>query len=69
MQFLAISRALSFKILPEIVVFAKSLLSEYAASWAKQALSNLFLYESFKLPVSVNFWFLSQSLVNGPQAL
>ena len=69
MQFLAISRALSFKILPEIVVFAKSFLSEYAASWTKQALSNSFLYECFKLPVSLNFWFLSQRLVNGPQAL
>ena len=33
--------------------FAKSLLSEYAASWVKQAVSNLFLYKCFKLPVSL----------------
>ena len=41
----------------ETVLFAKSLLSEYAASWAKQALSNSFLYKRFKLPASLNFEF------------
>ena len=44
--------------LSEIVLFAKPLLSEYAASWAKQALSNSLLYKGFKLPVSLNFWIL-----------
>ena len=33
--------------------FAKSLLSEYVASWAKQAVSNSFLYKCFKLSVSL----------------
>ena len=46
--------------LSEIVLLAKSLLSEYAASCAKQALSNLFLYKCFKLPVSLNFGILSR---------
>ena len=36
--FLSISLSLSFKIFSKIVLLAKSLLSEYAASWAKQAL-------------------------------
>ena len=63
------SEALSFEILSERVLFAKSLLSEYATSWTKQALSNSFLYKCFKLPVSLNFWILSQYLVNGPQTL
>ena len=40
--------------LSEIVFFAKFVLSEYAASWAEQALSNSFLYKLFKLPGSLN---------------
>ena len=48
--------------LPETVLFAKSLLSEYA-------LPNSFLYKCFKLPVSLNFWISSQCLVNGLKAL
>ena len=48
----------SFKISSEIVLSAKSLLSEYAASWAKQALSNSCQYKCFKLSVSLNFWIL-----------
>ena len=47
----------------------KSLLSEYVASWAKQALSNSFLYKCFTLTVSRNFQILSRCLANGPQAL
>ena len=35
----------------------------------KQALSNLFLYNCFKLPASVNFLIVSRCLVNCPQAL
>ena len=54
--------------LSETVLLAKSLLSEYAASWAKQALFNHF-YKCFKLPVSRNFWILSRYSVNVPQTL
>ena len=41
----------------EVVLLAKPLLSEYAASWAKQAFSNSFLGKCFKLPVFPNFEF------------
>ena len=41
-----------------MVLWAKSWLSEYNASWEKQALSNSFLYKCFKLPVFLNFWIL-----------
>ena len=51
------------------VLFVKSLLSEYAASGAEQALSNSFLCKCFKLSVSLNFRILSRCLVNGLQAL
>ena len=61
--------AFSFKNLSETVLLGKSLLSEYAASWPKQAFSNSFLYKCFKLPVSVDYWFLSRCLVNDPKAL
>ena len=53
----------------EIFLLDRSLLSEYAASWAKQALSNSFLYKCSKLPVSLNCWILSWCSVNGVQAL
>ena len=53
----------------EIVLIAKSLLSEYATLWEKQALPNSFLGNCFKLPVSLNFQISSRCLVNGPQAL
>ena len=45
---MAISQALSFKILSEIVLLAKTLLLEYATSSAKQASSNLFLKYALK---------------------
>ena len=48
----------------EIILLAKSLLSEYTASWTKEALSNSFLYKCFKWPISLNFWILSRCLVN-----
>ena len=53
----------------EIILSAKSLLSEWVASWAKQAFSNSFLYKCFKLLISLNFWILSWCLVNSSQAL
>ena len=55
--------------LSEIILFVKSLLSEHAVSWTKQALSNSSLCKCFILPVSLNFWIISRRLVNGPQAL
>ena len=55
--FIAISQALSFKILSETVPLAKSLLSEYVVSGTKQALFYLFLHICFKLPLSLNFDF------------
>ena len=61
--------SLSFKIFSEIILLAKSLLLEYAASWAKQALFNPFLYKCFKLLIFLSFWMLSQCLVNDQQAL
>ena len=48
--------------LSKIAVLAKSLLPEYAASWPKQALSNLFLYKCFKLFVYIIFWILWRRL-------
>ena len=40
-----------------MVIFSKLLTSKYAASWAKQSLSNSFMCKSFNLPVSLNFKF------------
>ena len=50
-----LSIALSLKTLSQIVLLAKSLLLDYAASWAKQASSSSFLYRCFKSPISLNF--------------
>ena len=58
-----------FQNLMEIVLLAKSVLTEYAVSRAKQALSNSFLYKCFRFLVSLNFRILSQCLIKGPQAL
>ena len=55
--------------LSDIVVLAKPLLSNYAASWAKQALYNSFLYKCFKLHAFPNFQILSRCLETGSQAL
>ena len=57
-----LSIALSLKTLSQIVLLAKSLLLDYAASWAKQASSSSFLYRCFKSPISLNFWTLPQVL-------
>ena len=69
LRFLATSQALPFRILSQIVLLAKSLLSEDAASWAKQALSNSFLYKCFELPVYLYFGIFSRYLVISPQAI
>ena len=53
----------------EIVLLAKSVLTEFAASRAKQALSISFLCKCFRFLVSLNFRILSQCLIKGPQAL
>ena len=50
-----LSMALSLKTLSRIVLLAKYLLLDYAASWAKQASSSLLLYRCFKSPISLNF--------------
>ena len=57
------------KVLSEIVLSAKPLLSEYDRSWARQALSNSFWDKCFKLQVCLYFWIFSGCLVNSPQAL
>ena len=69
LRFFAISQGLSFKFLSETVLLAKSLLSEYAASWAKQALFNSFLCKKLNVSVSLSFGILSQCLGNGSHAL
>ena len=69
LRFLAISSALPFETLSEIVFLSNSLLSEYLVSWAKQALSNWFLYKWFKLSVSLECSILSWCLVSCPQAI